>query len=228
MDKKIDIVLRIEHTNLKPDATIDDIVKLCNEAKQYGFFGVCVNSQYIKIAKEQLKRSRCKVITVVGFPLGACISKIKAKETEEAINVGADEIDMVISIGLLKSKKYKDVMKDIKEVVEVAKGHPVKVIIETSLLNNDEKRRACELAKDAGAAFVKTSTGFSKGGATVEDVKLMKMVVGDKIGVKAAGGIRDLPTALALIKAGADRLGCSSSVNIVEQLLDKKGGRNGR
>ncbi|MBL7130379.1 MAG: deoxyribose-phosphate aldolase [Candidatus Omnitrophica bacterium] len=210
-----ELASKIEHTNLKPDATIDDIIKLCNEAKQSGFFGVCINSQYIKIAKEQLRGSKCKIITVVGFPLGACISNMKAEETGQAIDMGADEVDMVISIGLLKSKKYDDVKNDIKGVVVAAKGHPVKVIIETALLNETEKRKACELAKIAGATFVKTSTGFSKSGATVEDVKLMREIVGANMGIKAAGGIRDFDTARVMIEAGADRLGCSSSVKIV-------------
>lgn len=214
---KIEIASKIEHTDLKPDATIDDIVKLCNESKQYGFFGVCVNSQYIEIAKEQLKGTSCKVIAVVGFPLGACLSDIKAEEARQAINMGADEIDMVMAIGLLKSKKYDDVINDIRKVVNATGDLPVKVIIETALLSEDEKRKACELVKMAGAAFVKTSTGFSKGGATVEDVKLMRSVVGNEIGIKAAGGIRDYDAAISMIEAGADRLGCSSSVSIVNK-----------
>ena len=210
-----EIASKIEHTNLKPEATIDDIIKLCNEAKQYGFFGVCINSQYIKIAKEQLKGSKCKVITVLGFPLGACIRNVKAKEAKPSIDKDLDKDDMVIFKGLKKTKKYDEVKNDIKGVVNAAKGHLVKVIIETVLLSEIEKRKACELAKMAGAAFVKTSTGFAKSGATVEDVKLMKEVVGDDMGIKAAGGIRDFNTAQAMIKAGADRLGCSASVNIV-------------
>lgn len=208
---------KIEHTNLKPEATISDIEKLCTEAKQYRFYGVCVNSQYIKIAKEQLMGSNCKIITVVGFPLGACITNIKAEEARQSIDIGADEIDMVISIGLLKSRKYDDVKNDIEKVVKAAKGNPVKVIIETALLTEEEKRKACELAKIAGATFVKTSTGFSTAGAKVEDIKLMREVVGKDMGIKAAGGIKNFNTALAMIEAGADRLGCSASVNIVSQ-----------
>ncbi len=214
MEKTL-IASKIEHTNLKPEATIDDIIKLCDEAKKYNFFGVCVNSQYVCFAKEQLKGSRCKIVTVVGFPLGASISEIKAAEAREVIDIGADEIDMVIAIGLLKSKRYEDVKKDIKKVVEVVINKPVKVIIETALLSEDEKRKACQLAQEAGAAFVKTSTGFSKGGASVEDIRLMREVVGKGMGIKAAGGIRDYQTAVAMIEAGANRLGCSNSVNIV-------------
>jgi deoxyribose-phosphate aldolase len=212
---KAEIASKIEHTNLKPDATVEDIVRLCNEAKQYGFFGVCVNSQYIKLAKEQLQGSQCKIVAVVGFPLGASISEAKAAETKNAIDMGADEIDMVIAIGLLKSKKYEEVKDDIKKVVEAAKDKLVKVIIEAALLTEDEKKKACELAQEAGVAFVKTSTGFSKGGATVEDVKLMREVVGKSMGIKAAGGIRDYQAVQAMIQAGADRLGCSASVDIV-------------
>lgn len=212
-----DLASRIEHTNLKPEASIDDIIKLCNEAKQYGFYGVCVNSQYAKIAKEQLRNSNCKLITVVGFPLGACITSIKGEEARLAVDMGANEIDMVIAIGLLKSKKYDEVINDIKRVVNAVQGIPVKVIIETALLTDEEKKKACELAKIAGAAFVKTSTGFSSSGAKIEDVKLMRRVVGNEIGIKAAGGIRDYQTAKAMIEAGADRLGCSSSVEIIMQ-----------
>ena len=214
MDKKI-IASKIEHTNLKPEATENDIVKLCNEAKQYGFFGVCVNSQYIKLAKEQLKGSPCKIISVVGFPLGALIPEAKVAETRKAVEIGADEIDMVIAIGLLKSGKYEDVKNDIRKVVEAAGDNPVKVIIEAVLLSEDEKRKACELALEARAAFVKTSTGFNKGGATIEDIKLMREVVGRMMRIKAAGGIRNYQTAKAMVEAGADRLGCSASVNII-------------
>lgn len=212
---KINLASKIEHTNLKPEATIHDITKLCEEAKQYGFYGVCVNSQHVNRAKDLLKGSNCKVITVVGFPLGACISDIKTEEAKLAINMGADEIDMVMAIGLLKSQKYDDVENDIRKVVDAAGSIPVKVIIEAALLSEDEKRKACELSKIASAAFVKTSTGFSKGGATVEDVKLMREVVGNDMGIKAAGGIKDFDTAMSMINAGANRLGCSSSVKIV-------------
>ena len=212
---KIEIASKIEHTNLKPEATTDDIIKLCDEAKQYNFFGVCVNSQYIKLAKEKLTDSKCKVVAVIGFPLGASMSEIKAMETTNTVEAGADEIDMVIAIGLLKSKQYDAVKEDIKKVVASAEGHPVKVIIEAVLLTEDEKRKACKLAQEAGAAFVKTSTGFSKGGATIEDVRLMRKVVGENMQIKAAGSIRDYQTAQAMIEAGANRLGCSASVTIV-------------
>jgi len=211
------IAIKIEHTNLKPEATIEDIIKLCNEAKQYGFYGVCINSQYVKIVKEQLRDSKYKIVTVVGFPLGACISTVKSEEARLSVNMGADEIDMVMAIGLFKSKKYEEITEDIKRVVKATQGKPVKVIIETALLTDDEKRKACELIKISGAAFVKTSTGFSPSGAKIDDIKLIRKIVGNEIGIKAAGGIKDYQTAKAMIEAGANRLGCSASVNIVSQ-----------
>lgn len=209
----------IDHTILKPDATEEMIEKLCKEAKEYGFAAVCINPYYVKLCKKLLKDSKVKIATVIGFPLGANTSQTKAFEAKNAIENGCDEVDMVINIAALKSKDYSTVKEDIKAVVEAAMGKAlVKVIIETSFLNNEEKVKVCELAMESGADFVKTSTGFSASGATVEDVKLMKKVVGDKLGIKASGGIRDLETAKKMIEAGANRLGASSGVKIAKEL----------
>ena len=207
----------IDHTLLKADATEDMIKKLCKEAKEHEFAAVCVNPYYVGLANEILKDSEVKVATVIGFPLGANTSEVKAFETENAIKNGADEVDMVINIGALKGKDYDLVKEDIKAVVGAAKDKAlVKVIIETCLLNEEEKRIACELSKEAGADYVKTSTGFSTGGATVEDVKLMREIVGENIGVKASGGIRDYEKAKAMVDAGASRIGASASIDIVK------------
>jgi deoxyribose-phosphate aldolase len=207
----------IDHTLLKADATEDMVKELCNEAKTYNFAAVCVNPYYVKLANEILKDSNVKVATVIGFPLGSNTSEVKAFETENAIKNGADEVDMVINIGALKGKDYDLVKEDIKAVVGAAKDKAlVKVIIETCLLNEEEKRIACELSKEAGADYVKTSTGFSTGGATVEDVKLMREIVGENIGVKASGGIRDYEKAKAMVDAGASRIGASASIDIVK------------
>ncbi len=209
----------IDHTILKPDATEEMVEKLCKEAKEYGFAAVCINPYYVKLCKKLLKDSKVKIATVIGFPLGANTSQTKAFEAKNAIENGCDEVDMVINIAALKSKDYSTVKEDIEAVVEAAKGKAlVKVIIETSFLNNEEKVKVCELAMESGADFVKTSTGFSASGATVEDVKLMKKVVGDKLGIKASGGIRDLETAKKMIEAGANRLGASSGVKIAKEL----------
>lgn len=213
------ILSMIDHTILKPEATKEMVRVLCEEAIEYEFAAVCVNPFYVKYSKELLKGSNIKIATVIGFPLGANTSSVKAFETEDAIKNGADEIDMVINVGALKSKDYSIVKEDISAVVEAAKNKAlVKVIIETSLLNHEEKIKACQLAMDAGADFVKTSTGFSTGGATVEDIKLMKEVVGDKLKIKASGGIRDLENANKMIQAGANRLGASSGVKIAKEL----------
>ena len=208
----------IDHTNLKPYATREDIIKLCEEAKKYGFYAVCVNPYRVKLAKEQLKGTDIKVASVIGFPLGATPTEVKVFEAKRALEDGADELDMVINIGALKDKDYDYVKKEIEEVVKVAheRGAVVKVIIETCYLTDEEKEIACRLAMEAGADFVKTSTGFGTRGATVEDVRLMRRVVGDKLGVKAAGGIRTYEQALEMIKAGANRIGTSSGVKIVE------------
>lgn len=213
----MDINSMIDHTLLKPNSSKDEIEQLCNEAIKYQFAAVCVNPYYVSYCKKLLKNTDVKIATVVGFPLGASTKNTKVFETIDAINKGADEIDMVINIAALKDGAYQVVSDEIKDIVKAAhKRVLVKVIIETCLLNDDEKKKACELALEAGADFVKTSTGFSTGGATVEDVKLMKSVVGDKMQVKASGGIRDLEAAKMMIEAGATRLGTSSGVKIVE------------
>lgn len=210
-----DLAKYIDHTLLKPDATSDQIRKLCEEARQYKFATVCVNSSHVRLAAELLKGSTVKPIAVVGFPLGAATAKAKAFETLEAIRNGAEEIDMVINIGALKERDYKTALNDIIAVVGAAGDIPVKVILETSQLNDEEKIVACVLSKAAGAAFVKTSTGFSGGGATVEDIKLMRRMVGKDMGVKASGGVRSYEDAMKMIEAGANRLGTSSSIAIV-------------
>ena len=208
----------IEHTLLKQDAKKEDFIKLFEEAKEYNFLGVCINPAYVKLAKENLKDTDVKIVTVVGFPLGANRSDVKAFETKKAVDDGADEIDMVINVTAIKNKDYDFVVEDIKTVKQACSDKPLKVIIETDLLEKDEIKKACELCIEAKADFVKTSTGFVKGGvgAKVEDVKLMFETV-NKFGlkVKASGGIRDKETALSMLKAGAERLGTSSGVKIV-------------
>lgn len=215
--KDKDIASKIDHTLLKPDATPDEITELCEEAKKYHFASVCINPCYVKLCSSLLKGTDVRVCTVVGFPLGANTSKIKKLETEEAIRNGATEIDMVINVGRLKAGDYDYVENDILQVVNAAKSNNalVKVIIEAALLTDEEKVKACLICKRARADFVKTSTGFSKGGATVGDVALMKYVVGSSVGVKAAGGIRSKEEAEAMIASGADRIGASASVKIV-------------
>lgn len=212
------IVKIIDHTLLKADASREEIIKIIDEAKQYLFASVCVNPVWVKTAAELLADTpEVKVCTVIGFPLGASTSETKAFETKNAIENGADEVDMVINIAALKDQNDELVEKDIRAVVEAAKGKAlVKVIIETSLLTNEEKVRACELAVKAGADFVKTSTGFSTGGATPEDIRLMRQTVGPNIGVKASGGVRSREDALAMIEAGATRIGASSGVSIAK------------
>ena len=206
----------IDHTILKADAKREDVLKYCEEAKKYDFMSVCVNSCNVKIVKKALEGSDVKVCCVVGFPLGAMATEAKAFEAKYCVDNGADEIDMVINIGALKDENYDYVKKDIEEVVKASSGKVVKVIIETCLLSDEEKKKACELAKEAKADFVKTSTGFSTGGATAEDVKLMKSVVGDELKVKASGGVRTKEDAMKMIEAGADRIGASSGINIVK------------
>lgn len=212
----------IDHTLLKPNAQEQDIIKLCEEAKKYNFASVCVNGYYTNLVHQLLEGSDVKTCTVVGFPLGNNYIKIKAYEAKKAIALGSDEIDMVINIAALKDEKYTSVAFDIYDVVKAAQGRIVKVILETCLLTKEEIVRACEICVEAGAHFVKTSTGFSTGGATVEDVKLMKETVGDKAKVKASGGIRDYNTTIAMINAGADRIGTSSGVEIVNFLKQIK------
>lgn len=208
----------IDHTLLKPDATEEQINQIIEDAKTYQFASVCVNPYWVNHCYDRLKETNVKVCTVIGFPLGSSTTSIKVAETKEAIQSGAEEVDMVINIGALKMNDDETVKNDILAVVNAAKDKAlVKVIIETALLNNDEKKRACQLALEAGADFVKTSTGFLGGGATVEDVKLMRQTVGDHMGVKASGGIRDRKTAEAMIAAGATRIGASSGVSIVQE-----------
>lgn len=207
----------IDHTVLSQDADEKKIDKLIAEAKEHDYASVCVNSCWTKKCAEALKDSDVNVCVVVGFPLGAMDTKSKAFETKTAIENGADEIDMVINVGWLKSGRYSDVENDIREVKKACGDKHLKVIIECCLLTDEEKVKACELSERAGADFVKTSTGFSKSGATVEDVALMRKTVGDRLGVKAAGGIRDGKTAVAMIKAGASRLGCSAGIKIIEE-----------
>lgn len=205
----------IDHTLLKPEAAPVDIQKLCQEAREYRFFSVCINPVFVPLAKKELAGSPVKVCTVIGFPLGATSAFAKAAEARDAAAWGADELDMVIRIGALKSGLDQEVHSDIAAVVDAAGGRLVKVIIETALLTDAEKKTACKIAVEAGAHFVKTSTGFSRGGATVEDVKLMRAMVGSEIGVKASGGIRDRETALRMVEAGASRLGLSAGVAVV-------------
>lgn len=205
----------IDHTVLYADADLGKVEKLCNEAKEYDFASVCVNSCWVKKCAELLKGTDVNVCTVVGFPLGAMSSDAKAFEAKKAIEDGATEIDMVLNVGYIKSGMLKEAEEDIKTVKNACGKVLLKVILETCLLTDEEKVTACKLAESAGADYVKTSTGFSKGGATVEDVKLMRATVGDRLGVKASGGIRDAATAEAMIKAGASRLGCSSGIAIM-------------
>ncbi|WP_193224531.1 deoxyribose-phosphate aldolase [Bacillus sp. B1-b2] len=215
----MNIAKMIDHTLLKADAQKDQIITICEEAKTYNFASVCVNPTWVKLASELLAGTEVKVCTVIGFPLGATTSTTKAFETEDAIKNGVTEVDMVINIGALKDKNYDLVREDIKAVVEAAKGKALtKVIIETSLLNDEEKEIACKLAVEAGTDFVKTSTGFSTGGATVEDIALMRKTVGPDIGVKASGGVRSSEDTEKMVEAGATRIGASSGVAIVNGL----------
>jgi len=210
-----DIAPYIDHTLLKPEASREEVIKLSEEARKHGFATVCVNSSNVALAARVLAGSKTVPIAVVGFPLGAALPSAKAFEAREAIRCGAREIDMVVNIGALKAKDYALVMKDISMVVDASRPHPVKVILETSQLNHEEKIAGCVLSKAAGAAFVKTSTGFSSGGATAEDVALMRKVVGDDVGVKASGGVRSAEDAMKMFQAGANRIGASASVAII-------------
>lgn len=214
MDKKT-IAAMIDHTLLKPEATPAQIEKLCAEAAEYHFASVCVNPVYIPLAARLLKGTGVKVCCVVGFPLGAIAPEQKAAEAASCAAMGAEELDMVIHVGAAKAGDWVLVQRDIEGVVKAAAGHTVKVIIETCLLTDEEKVKACEAAKAAGAHFVKTSTGFSTGGATTHDIALMRKTVGPEMGVKASGGIRDYETAMAMIEAGANRIGASAGIAIV-------------
>ncbi|HEX9027364.1 MAG TPA: deoxyribose-phosphate aldolase [Clostridium sp.] len=214
----MDIARYIDHTILKPEATVEDVKKLCTEAKEYNFASVCVNGSHAKLVSTELAGSGVKTCVVVGFPLGAMTKEAKAFETTDAIKNGANEIDMVINVGALKEKNYDLFKEDIEAVVNAAKGKAiVKVIIETCLLTDEEKVKACEISKEAKADFVKTSTGFSTGGATKEDIALMRKTVGPDLGVKASGGVRDYNTAMDMINAGASRIGASASIAIVSE-----------
>jgi deoxyribose-phosphate aldolase len=218
-----DVAHLIDHTLLKPEATREQLKKLCEEAKTYSFATVCVNASNIPFVKKCLSGSSVKPIAVVGFPLGAMSIHAKSYEAKEAVAQGAQEIDMVINIGALKNKDYQMVLDDIRGVVNASNSMPVKVILETSALSDEEKVIACALSKAAGAAFVKTSTGFGKGGATVEDIALMRRVVGATMGVKASGGIKTLDDVKNMVKAGANRVGASASVAIVKNIRPQRG-----
>ena len=211
----MNIARTIDHTILKPDATRENILSLCAEAREFGFFSVCVNGSWVAVAAEALKGSEVRVAAVTGFPLGAMDSKAKAFETRRAVDCGAGEIDTVLAVGRLKAGEESYVLDDLAGVVEAAGAAGVKVILETCLLNHEEKLAACRIACEAGAAFVKTSTGFSTGGATVEDVRLMAAAVDGRCLVKASGGIRDAASARAMREAGASRLGTSNGIAIV-------------
>ncbi len=216
MNKK-DLARLIDHTLLKSETKIEDIKKLCEEALKYQFYSVCINPCYVKTAKEFLKNSDIKICTVISFPLGASTIKTKIYEATEAIENGADEIDMVMNIGMFKSNRYEYIYEEISSIKKAIEYRILKVIIETSILSEEEKIKASEIIKKSGANFVKTSTGFSQGGVTKEDVLLIRKSVGDNFGIKASGGIKTYQQAVELIKAGATRIGSSSSVKIMEE-----------
>ena len=219
----MNIARTIDHTLLKPDATREEILKLCAEAREFGFFSVCVNSSWVAVAAEALKGSEVRVAAVTGFPLGAMESGAKAFETRRSVESGAGEIDTVLAVGRLKGGEEGYVLDDLAGVVAAAGAAGVKVILETCLLNHEEKLAACRIACEAGAAFVKTSTGFSTGGATVEDVRVMSAAVAGKCSVKASGGIRDAASARAMLEAGASRLGTSNGIAIVRGSVAAQG-----
>ncbi len=214
----MEIASLIDHTLLKPDASPEQIEQLCAEAREFRFKTVCVNSCWVPLCRRLLEGTEIGVCTVVGFPLGATLREAKAAEAAAAVNLGADELDMVMNIGWLKAGSDEMVMSDIRRVVDAAAGRAVKVIIECCLLTDGEKERAAQIVKDSGAAFVKTSTGFSSGGATAADVALLRRVVGPDFGVKASGGIRDLKTLVEMVRAGASRIGTSSGAVIMREL----------
>ena len=210
-----DLAKFIDHTLLKADATSEEIMRLCEEALEYRFASVCVNPTNLKLVSQKLKNSGVKSVAVVGFPLGASTTSVKSFEAKEAMVDGAEEIDMVINLGALKARDYQKVYIDIRSVVEIAQFRPVKTIIETSYLSQEEKIVACIVAKTAGAAFIKTSTGFAQGGATVEDIQLIRSIIGKDMLIKASGGIKTRQDASKMIEAGANRIGASASINIV-------------
>lgn len=211
----MDIANLVDHTMLKADATSETIKRYCSEARKYGFASVCVNTYQVPLTAQELKDSGVAVCCVVGFPLGAMLTQAKAFEASEAVKAGADEVDMVMNIGAMKDQNYDLVRDDIKAVVEASQGRVVKVILETCLLTREEMEKACELSIEAGAHFVKTSTGFGTGGAVPEDVALMKRTVGSRAKVKASGGIRTREEALAMIEAGADRIGTGNGMALL-------------
>lgn len=217
---KYEVAQLIDHTQLKAFATVDDFKKLCDEAKENNFMMVAINSYPVKMCKSYLSETKVHVGAAISFPLGQTTIEVKVFETEKAIKEGADEIDYVINIERLKAKDYDYIKREMTEIVTLCKKHSVisKVIFENCYLTNDEKIKLCEIAKEVLPDFIKTSTGFGTGGATVEDVKLMKSIVGDKVKVKAAGGIRDLKTLLAMVEAGAERIGTSAGVEILKEL----------
>lgn len=215
--RRKELARMIDYTLLDPSATRDQVERLCEEAKSYGVYAVCVNPTWVSLAVSTLRGTEVKVCSTVGFPLGASLTAVKAFEAETAVGLGAAEVDMVMNIGALKSQDLAFVREDIEQVVKACKKAPVKVIIETGFLNDQEKVQACKLAQEAGAAFVKTSTGFGSGGATVTDVMLMRKTVGNRLGVKAAGGIRTFRDCVAMIEAGANRIGTSSAIQILKE-----------
>ncbi|TDQ57588.1 deoxyribose-phosphate aldolase [Mesocricetibacter intestinalis] len=219
-----DIAKFIDHTALTAEKTEQDIIQLCEEAKQHHFFSVCINPCHIPLAQRQLQGSDVKICTVIGFPLGANMTAVKVFETEQAIAAGAGEVDMVINVGWIKSGRWEAVKADIQAVLNAAAGATLKVILETCLLTKEEIVKACEICRELKVGFVKTSTGFNKGGATVEDIALMRRSVGPDIGVKASGGVRDTASALAMIEAGANRIGASAGIAIINGLQDTNGG----
>ena len=218
MITKVQLAGMIDHSLLRPQSTRDEFEKTRAEAAQYEFKAVCINPVHVGMLASSLKGSKVRICSVVGFPFGTHPARVKAAETREVIRLGAREVDMVIRMGALKEGRNQEVVEDIRAVVEASSGFPVKVILETCYLTEEEKIRGCKLAVEAGASFVKTSTGFGAGGATAEDVKLMRKIVGERVGVKAAGGIKTLADALKMIEAGANRLGTSGSVAIVREL----------
>jgi len=218
MDLSLSINRYIEHTNLKPYASKKDIKKLCEEAINHKFYGVCVNPFYVPYVKELLKEESIKIITVVGFPLGANKLKTKLTEATTALNNGADELDIVWNLSAFKSKEYNYVLEELKTIISYTKKLTHKIIVETAYLSQEEKIKAVEIVRESGAKFIKTSTGFAPEGAKVEDIKLFKKYSQGKLKIKAAGGIKDYQTALNMIKAGADRIGTSSGVKIIEKL----------
>ena len=223
-DGKLKLAKMIDHTLLRPEATRDEVVRICEEGEHYGFASVCINPVWVSLASRLLRGSKVKVDTVIGFPFGATISDVKIFETKMVISKGAEEVDVVMNFGALRSGDIELIRKELESIIDLAKGYGVisKVIIETCYLTREEKIRACRLIMDSGADFVKTSTGFGKGGAVEEDVKLFSKITRNKIGIKASGGIRTYEDALKMIKAGASRIGSSSGVDIVETELKKR------